>query len=181
MLTVKAAGLTLATLTSQGEATATGLVPRIYEEQVPGGLRRAEFTDGQVKFQNGNVALLPAGAQDTVSQFVELAHRFSTGREKLAAGAPVRVWLARPGGLDEWIYDVGAEETLQTPELGAIQAFHLTPRPLVNPRGAITAELWFAPSLQYLPVRVRIVLGGSDFVDLMIERIEQAEGAPTVK
>jgi hypothetical protein len=180
-LTVKAAGLTLATLTSQGEATATGLLPRVYEEQVPGGLRRAEFNDGQVKFQNGNVALLPAGAQDTVSQFVELAQRFSSGRERLAAGAQVRVWLARPGGLDEWIYDVGDEETLQTPELGAIQAFHLTPRPLANPRGAITAELWFAPSLQYLPVRVRIVLGGGDFVDLMIEKIEQAEAAPAAK
>lgn len=180
-LSVSAAGLTLATLTSQGEATAGGLVPRVYEEQVPGGLRRAEFNDGLVKFQNGNVALLPAGAQDTVSQFVDLAHRFSTGRETLAAGTPVRVWLARPGGLDEWIYDVGEVETLHTPELGAVPAFHLTPRPLANPRGAITAELWFAPSLQYLPVRVRIVLGGGDFVDLMIERIEQAQGVAPAK
>lgn len=174
-LSVSAAGLTLATLTSQGEATPAGLLPRVYEEQVPGGLRRADFGDGFVRFQDGREAVLPAGAQDTVSQFVELAHRFSTGRTVLAAGVPVRVWLGRPGGLDEWVYDVGDVETLQTPQLGAIAAFHLTPRPLANPRGAITAELWFAPSLQYLPVRVRVTLGKGNFVDLMIDKIEQAE------
>jgi Protein of unknown function (DUF3108) len=174
-LTVGTAGLTLATLTSQGVATHSGLVPRVYEEQVPGGLRRAEFSDGWVRFQNGNAAVLPPGAQDSVSQFVDLAHRFATGREVLAAGGQVRVWLGRPGGLDEWIYDVGESEILDTPQLGPIAAFRLTPRPLANPRGAITAELWFAPSLQYLPVRVRITLGGGNFVDLMVEQIEQSD------
>ena len=174
-LTVSAAGLTLATLTSQGEATGSGLMPRVYEEQLPGGLRRADFSNGIVRFQNGNSALLPTGAQDTVSQFVDLAHRFATGRETLAAGGQVRVWLGRPGGLDEWIYDVGEVEILETPQLGRIPAYHLTPRPLANLRGAITAELWFAPSLQYLPVRVRITLGDGNFVDLMIERIEQVD------
>ena len=177
MLTVHTLGLTLATITSQGEATAAGLVPRVYEEKLPGGLRRAEFSEGHVKLQNGNRLPLPAGAQDTVSQLVDLAHRFANGRSALATGVPVHVWLARPGGLDEWIYDVGELETLQTPALGPIQAFHLKPRPLANPRGAITAELWFAPSLQYLPVRVRIMLGEGNFVDLMIDRIEQAPGA----
>ncbi len=176
-VTVTTLGLTLATLTSQGEATALGLVPRIYEEKVPGGLRRAEFNDGHVKFANGNRAPLPAGAQDTISQLIDLVHRFSTGRSALATGVPVSVWLARPGGLDEWTYDVGGLETLQTPTFGAIQAFHLTPRPLANPRGPITLEMWFAPSLQYLPVRVRIALGNDSFVDLMIDRIEQAAGA----
>jgi hypothetical protein len=79
-----------------------------------------------------------------------------------------------------WTYDVVAEDTLQTPELGPVQAFHLRPRPISNPRGVITAELWFAPALQYLPVRVRISLGSENFVDLMVERIEQADApAPT--
>ena len=174
MLTFTTLGLTLATITSQGEATAQGLVPRVYEEKLPGGLRRAEFGEGQVKFQNGQRADLPPGAQDTVSQLVDMAHRFANGRSVLATGVPVQVWLARPGGLDEWIYDVGELETLHTPTLGPLQAHRLTPRPLARPRGAITAEMWFAPSLQYLPVRVRIALGDGNFADLMIERIEQA-------
>jgi hypothetical protein len=48
------------------------------------------------------------------------------------------------------------------------------PRPVANPAGNITAELWFAPSLQYLPVRIKIHLGEGNFVDLMVEKIEQA-------
>lgn len=181
MLTFTTLGLNLATITSQGEATSQGLVPRVYEEKLPGGVRRAEFSAGQVKFQNGDQTLLPAGAQDSVSQLVDLAHRFATGRSLLAAGSTVQVWLARPGGLDEWIYDVGALETLQTPNFGAIQAHRLSPRPLAKPRGQITAEMWFAPSLQYLPVRVRVTLGEGNFADLVIDRIEQAGPTVTTK
>jgi len=46
------------------------------------------------------------------------------------------------------------------------------PRPLANPRGNITAEMWFAPSLQYLPVRIRVATGDAH-VDLFVEKIEQ--------
>ena len=33
--------------------------------------------------------------------------------------------------------------------------------------------MWFAPSLQYLPVRIRVNMGESTYVDLMVEKIEQ--------
>ena len=82
-------------------------------------------------------------------------------------------WLARPGGVDQWTYDVVGEETIQLPRLGAVRAVHLKPRPLAKPRGPITAEMWFAPSLQYLPVRIRLTSGPDTFVDLMVETIEQ--------
>ena len=167
-------------MTSQGEATDGGLVPSDYEERFLWGVRRMTFDGGYVRSIDGR-ALAPAqtpphALQDTASQFVELSHRFVSGREKLAVGSEVRFWLARPQGTSLWTYDVVAEETLQTPELGPVQAFHLRPRPIANPAGEITAEIWFAPSLQYLPVRVRIALGGDNFVDLIVDRIEQ--GAP---
>ena len=57
--------------------------------------------------------------------------------------------------------------------LGPVEAFHLKPRPLANPRGNITAEMWFAPSLQYLPVRIRVAMGDATYVDLMVDKIEQ--------
>ena len=57
--------------------------------------------------------------------------------------------------------------------LGEIAAFRLTPRPLATPRGNITAEFWLAPSMQYLPVRVRVRLGEDAEVDLLVETIEQ--------
>jgi hypothetical protein len=158
---------------SQGEVTDTGLLPSAYEEQFPGGVQRMVFDGGYVRFQDGSQLLQPQALQDTASQFVDLSHRFSTGRDALKVGSEVRMWLARPQGMALWTYDVIEEDTLQLPEMGPVSAFHLRPRPIANPRGTITAEIWFAPSLQYLPVRVRISLGAGNFVDLMVERIEQ--------
>jgi hypothetical protein len=158
---------------SQGEVSDTGLRPQVYEERFLGSVRRVAFDDGRVKFHDGSQVLAPPALQDTVSQLVELSHRFSSGRETLKVGAQVSVWLARPQGMAWWTYDVTEEEMLMTPELGPVPAFHLVPRPIPNPSGVITAELWFAPSLRYLPVRLRISLGSGNFVDLLVEQIEQ--------
>ena len=163
---------------SQGEVRADTLLPRAYEEQLPWGLRRAVFDGAFVRLDNGVRLPQPAAVQDTASQFVELTHRFSSGREELKVGRQVSLWLARPQGMALWTYDVVEEELLDTPELGPVPAFHLRPRPIANPTGVITAELWFAPSLQYLPVRVRIDLGEGNFVDLMVERVEQGAAPP---
>ena len=163
---------------SQGEATPGALIPSVYEERFLWGVQRLKFAGGYAYLPDGTqlAQAQPQALQDTASQFVELSHRFASGREVLQTGSEVRVWLARPQGSALWTYDVVGEETLQTPELGPVQAFHLRPRPIANPAGVINAEIWFAPSLQYLPVRVRIALGDNNFVDLMVERIEQ--GAP---
>ena len=180
-LDMSLSNIVVASMVSQGKITEAGLLPEVYEEKLPGAVRRVDFEDTQIRFNNGRVDVRPITVQDTASQFVELSHRFSTGVDTLKAGAEVRVWLARPGGLDFWTYDVLAPEILQTPTMGPIEAFQLKPRPLANPRGPIIAEMWFAPSLQYLPVRVRIALGGDNFVDLMVERIEQSERPPAAQ
>ena len=159
-------------MTSQGAVTPQGLEPEVYEEQRRSGVRRATLRDGSILLGNGEVVPRPAGVQDTASQFVELSHRFASGRERLEVGRSVEVWLARPGHLALWTYDIVARETLQTPGLGPVEAFHLKPRPLANPRGNITAEMWFAPSLQYLPVRIKVNMDPA-YVDLMVESIEQ--------
>ena len=177
-LDLYALGITLFTMTSQGELGAQGLAPRVYEERRPGGVRRVWFEGDSLRLDDSRKVPLPQLAQDTASQFVELGHRFSTGREVLQVGREVAIWLARPGGVDLWTYDVVGEETLLAGELGNIAAFRLKPRPLANPRGNVTAEIWFAPSLQFLPVRVRITMGqeygNETYVDLVVERIEQA-------
>lgn len=165
----------LATLvmTSQGEVTPDGLVPGAYEEQRRGRLRGLRLEAGQILLANGSVLPRPPGVQDTASQFVELSHRFASGREKLEVGRAVSFWMARPGAVDLWTYDIVQRELLATPSLGEIEAFHLKPRPIANPRGNITAEMWFAPSLQYLPVKIRVNMGDEAHLDLLVESIEQ--------
>jgi len=159
-------------MTSQGEVDPAMLRPQVYEEVRNGKPRGLRLNDSEVLLANGKSVPRPPGVQDTASQFVELSHRFASGREKLEVGRTVGVWMARPGQVDLWTYDVVDSEMLRTP-LGEIEAFHLKPRPIANPRGNITAEMWFAPSLQYLPVRIRVNMGDEAHVDLLVETIEQ--------
>lgn len=160
-------------MTSQGEVLPDGLRPRVYEEAVAGKVRSLSFTDTEILYANGTRALRPLGLQDTASQFVELTQQFSSGRAALEVGNKVTFWMARPGGVDEWTYDIAEKVMLDMPPLGAVETYHLMPRPLVNPRGNITAEMWFAPSLQYLPVRIRINMDAATYIDLLVEKIEQ--------
>ncbi|RYX92558.1 MAG: DUF3108 domain-containing protein [Comamonadaceae bacterium] len=161
------------TMTSQGEIRREGLHPLAYQETGRGKPRKLTMTDSGIVFSNGNTLQRPQGVQDTASQFVELSQQFASGRTPLAVGSTVSFPMARPGAVDYWTYDVTEKVTLNTPRLGAVEAYHLKPRPLANPRGNITAEMWFAPSLQYLPVRIRINMGDAVNVDLMVEKIEQ--------
>lgn len=161
------------TLTSQGEITSEGLVPRQYEEQLGNRRRAVRLAENTITLSSGKQLPRPAGVQDTASQFVALTQRFATGQSKLVAGESVRFSMARPGGVDAWDYRVVGPEQLLLPSLGEVTAWHLKPEPLVTPRGSIVAEMWFAPSLQYLPVRIRISFNEENHVDLLVNTIEQ--------
>jgi hypothetical protein len=160
-------------MTSQGQVTADGLAPSVYEEQRRGRPRGLRMTETHVVLANGSAVARPPRVQDTASQFVELSHRFASGQETLEVGRAVSFWMARPGAVDLWTYDIVEREVLSTPKLGEIEAFHLKPRPIANPRGNITAEMWFAPRLQYLPVKIRVTMGDEAHLDLLVESIEQ--------
>ena len=43
------------------------------------------------------------------------------------------LWLARPGNVDQWTYDIVEREVLVMPELGPVETFRLKPRPIANP------------------------------------------------
>jgi hypothetical protein len=161
-------------MTSDGELGASGLVPRRYDEatklpfQEP---RRVsmQFTPEQVTLANGSTREAMAGVQDTASQFVQMTWLFTTRPELLRVGNSIELPLALPRRMDLWTYDVMAEERLATPA-GTLDTFHLKPRRAADrPRGELSAEVWFAPSLQYLPVRIRIQQDAETFVDMMVD------------
>ena len=160
-------------LTSQGEVTPQGLLPGAYEEVRLGKSRGARMGETTIVLSDGREVPRPQGVQDSASQFVELSHRFASGKEVLEVGRAVSLWIARPGAVDLWTYDIVGREILKSAQLGEIETFRLKPRPIANARGNITAEMWFAPSLQYLPVRIRVTMGDDAFVDLMVNTIEQ--------
>lgn len=158
---------------SQGEVAGDSLAPRAYQESRPNRTRTVQIGPENVVLNDGRTVPRPPAVQDTASQFVELSHRFSTGKESLVVGGTTSVWLARPGGVDLWTYEIVSRDLLSTPQLGLVDAFHLKPRPIADARGNIYAEIWLAPTLQYLPVRIRITQPPDSYVDILVDKIEQ--------
>jgi hypothetical protein len=159
-------------MSSQGVLTPEGIAPQRYDEETKamfGDPRRASviFLPAEVQLASGQRVPALRGAQDSASQFVQLTWLFLTGREPLRAGRVVRFPLVLPRRTYEWQYEVVGEETLDTP-LGPVQSWHLRPsRPAGN--GDLTAEVWLAPALQYLPVRLVIRQDADTYVDLMLK------------
>jgi hypothetical protein len=176
------AGLYELRMTSQGRVSPQGLLPEVFEEyskRVLGNprIRPLRLEENELILEGNRRVPRPAkeplAVQDAVSQFIDLGHRFQQGRAQLEEGQTVRIWLGRPGGLDEWIFDIGAAETIYLPRIGPISAHQLKPRPLVNPRGTITISMWLAPSLQYLPAKIRIQLNPEAYAELIAEQLQQ--------
>jgi hypothetical protein len=162
-------------MTSEGAIATSGLVPDRYDEDTHVAFRERRrmtvvFENDAVVLANGERRERLAGVQDTASQFVQLTWLFSTEPSRLRVGNAVAFPLALPRAMDSYVYDVTEAQTLATP-FGAIEAFHLKPRPRPTRRpGTLSAELWIAPELRYLPVRIRIEQDAATFIDLMIAR-----------
>ena len=157
---------------SDGWIGDAGLEPKHYEETrsvplAPPRMRRLEFDDDEVVLANGTrVPRLPQ-SQDPASQFVQFVWMFTTHPEWLREGNMVGFPLALPNVLRTWQYRVGGVETLSLP-FGSVDAVHLTPI-IVNRRpNEYPFEIWTAPTLQYLPVRIRVLLDERNFAELTL-------------
>ena len=160
-------------MTSEGSIAASGLVPTRYDEDTQVVMRDRRrmsvvFEADAVVLANGERRERLDGVQDTASQFIQLTYVFSTRPELLRVGGSVAFPLALPRAMDSYVYEVVEAQTLQTP-FGSLASFHLKPRPRPTRRpNQLTAELWIAPELRYLPVRIRIEQDAATFIDLMI-------------
>jgi len=163
---------------SEGEITPEGLSPRRYELHTKVVLRDPrhlviELDGGRVRLSNGQEVPRPAGVQDAASQFVHMTWLFTTRPELLTPGRSLELPIALPRRVEPWTYDVLASEPLDT-RFGRIDVVHVKPRREAR-GGDYVAELWVAPTLQYLPVRIVVRQDAENFIDLQIDRLpEQA-------
>ena len=159
-------------MSSQGKLTPEGIAPQRYDEQtrvILGDVRRATvlLQGDEVQLANGTRQPVARGAQDSASQFVQLTWLFLTGREPLEAGRVIDFPLVLPFRQYAWQYQVVGEEVLDTP-MGAVASWHLRPTRRVA-GGDLLAEVWLAPSLQFLPVRLVIRQDADTYIDLMLK------------
>ena len=164
-------------MTSDGELGEQGLVPRRYDEETRALFRelrrRTIVFDGErVLLPNGKQLQRVPGMQDAASQFVQMTWLFTTQPQRLQVGQRVELPLALPTNVDRWSYEVVEEVALATP-FGLVPTFHVRPRRELRSNRELVADAWFAPTLQYLPVRLRIRQDEATYIDLMIDRLPQ--------
>ncbi|MCE4558079.1 DUF3108 domain-containing protein [Pelomonas cellulosilytica] len=166
-------------MSSQGQVTPDGITPQRYDEEtrfIVGDTRRSTvfFLGAEVQLAQGVREPLPRAAQDSASQFVQLTWLFRTGRELLEPGRVVTFPVVLPRRqYAEWPYEIVDNESVET-AMGWVPAWHLRPRATAS-SGDLTAEVWLAPGLQFLPVRLIIRQDAETYVDLMLKGLpEQA-------
>ena len=172
-------------MSSDGTLGPDGLVPRRYDERTKVAFRDArianlQFDGAEVQLANGRRVPQPRGVQDTVSQFVQLTWRFTLKPDLLRPGQVLEVPLALPRRVETWTYDVREPETLLTPA-GPVEAVRVQPRREARTGGDLVAEMWFAPTLQYLPVRIVIRQDAETFIDLLVDRLPEQAGPGPVQ
>jgi hypothetical protein len=161
---------------SDGQITDHGLSPQHYDETFEAPLvaprvRRIEFSEDEVTLANGNRVIKLPQTQDGASQFVQFVWMFTVRPELLRAGNVVDLPLALNSNLRRWHYQVMSLETLAL-DFGQLDAVHLKPV-LDGPRrpNEYPFEIWTAPSLQYLPVRILVPIDDKNFADLSLDAL----------
>lgn len=163
--------------TSEGVITPDGLVPERFESI--NKLLIKTSPPKVVKFGRQKVTLptgeefpkLP-GVQDPASHYIQLAYGFILDNSALTPGNLVGIPMAWTKKQDMIVYDVVSEETLTTP-LGQVETYKLVPRTLTEQKGDVLAEIWIAPALQYLPIRMLFRQGPETYLELNMDKAPQ--------
>lgn len=153
--------------TSVGELTPLGLQPRRFGDRSRSEkAAHFDFAQGQVSFSaNTPSAPIAPGAQDRLSVFVQLGAMLAAAPEHYPAGTQISIPTVSARAADTWVFTVGETEQLDLP-IGHIRAVPLQrlPRRDYDQK----AQLWLAPELGYLPVRIRITQSNGDYAELSL-------------
>jgi hypothetical protein len=119
-----------------------------------------------VVFSNNSPPVpLLAGAQDRLSVVLQLGALMAGDPGRYPPDSVIAVQTVGPSDAEIWTFTVSGEEQV------AVQAGEFTARRLTrNPRKPFDdkIELWLAPDLGYLPVRIRQTQSNGDFIDLQL-------------
>ena len=152
------------TQTSSGQLTDHGLEPLRFADKSRSEVA-AQFDHAQklVTFSaDGSRTTLQDGAQDQLSVFFQLSALLAGEPPRYKQGDKIPFQAVGARSSEDWIFTIHSLETLTLPG-GAVQAMKLVRHP-PNP-GAPQVEVWLAPRLDYLPVRIRLTQGDGDFVE----------------
>ncbi|MDZ7937766.1 MAG: DUF3108 domain-containing protein [Rhodoferax sp.] len=150
--------------TSKGQLGPQGLEPLRFGDKVRSEVA-AHFDKAAAKVtfsaNTPDVALTP-GMQDQLSAVLQLSAMLAAEPQRYPAGTEIPFQAVGPRSVEAWTFTVGETEKLSMPG-GELQAIKLS-RPPAGPHSN-RADIWFAPSQGYLPVRIRLTEANGDIAD----------------
>ena len=157
------------TQTSTGTLTDAGLRPQRFGDRSRSEqAAHFDYAASQVTFSaNTPTATLVAGAQDRLSVFIQLGALLAAAPDNYPNGTRITLATVGARSADVWTFTLEGEEVLDLPA-GSISALKLQRLPRRDHDYDQKAELWLAPALGYLPVRIRITQANGDFADLRL-------------
>ena len=158
---------------SVGAITAQGLLPERFSDRARSEqAAHFDYTKGSVTF-SANTPEAPAapGVQDRLSVFIQLGALLAADPGRFVPGTRITLNTVSARSADRWTFTIEGPETLELPA-GTTPTLKLQrlPRKDYDQK----AELWVAPALGYLPVRIRLTQANGDFADLQL----RTSGAP---
>jgi len=152
---------------STGQIGATGIEPSRFSESRKGEVASHFLRDqGQVMFSNNapSVPLLP-GAQDRLSVIMQLGGMLAGDPARYPAGSRISVQTVGPRDAGVWVFNIEGEERLTVPAGDyAVRKLTRSPRREFDDK----VEIWLAPAMGYLPVRMKLTQPNGDFADMQL-------------
>ncbi len=152
---------------SVGAITAQGLLPERFSDRSRSEqTAHFDYTKGRVTFSaNTPDAAVGPGVQDRLSVFIQLGALLAADPARFVTGTQITLTTVSARSADRWIFTMEGPETLDLPS-GTTPALKLQrlPRKDYDQK----AELWVAPALGYLPVRIKLTQANGDVADLQL-------------
>lgn len=161
--------INLLTQISTGKIGTRGIEPeRFSDKRFNRSEQAAHFERDKavISFSSNRLpAALQPGAQDRTSVSMQLAALLAGAPQRYEKGSSISVQVASTNDASVWVFNVEGTEAVSVPA-GTAQAIHLTrsPRSEFDPR----LELWFAPELNYLPIRIKQTESNGNTFDLLL-------------
>lgn len=152
---------------SEGRLGRNGIHPKRFSEKTRSE-RAAHFDEAGSRIRYSantpDAPLLP-GHQDRLSVFMQLAGLVQARPERYAAGQTVQIPTSGVRESETWTFEIKGLETISLPR-GDVAALHL--RRLPRKEFDTTVDVWLAPSMGHLPVRMRLLEANGNVADQIL-------------
>ena len=152
------------TLRSEGRAGPGGLAPQRFGDRHRGeSAAHFEPEAGRIRFSgNQPDAAWQPGAQDRVSVLLQLAGLAAAAPGRFTPGRQVTVRVAGTRDAADWTFRVLAPEELP---LQGLHPWTVRLQRAASGPHDLQVDVWLAPALGYIPVRIRLTWGAGDWLE----------------